>query len=63
MSTSSYKDIYAYLIFIIIFERLRRVDFEIHKFDHQVRIAIDETSPPTKKIINHKYNIHIKSKI
>jgi hypothetical protein len=45
------------------FERLRQIDLEIHKIDHQKHIAVDETSSPTKRIINRKCNTYVKSKI
>jgi hypothetical protein len=46
-----------------IFERLRQIDLEIHKIDHQEHIAVDETSPLIKRIINRKCNTYVKSKI
>jgi hypothetical protein len=44
-------------------ERLSRFDIEIHEVSHQECLAVDETSPPTERIISHKYNTHIKFRI
>jgi hypothetical protein len=47
------------------FERLSRLDIEIHEVGHQERIAVDGDveSLLTEKIISRKYNTHIKSRI
>jgi hypothetical protein len=44
-------------------ERLSRLDLKIHEVGHKERLAVDETSSPTEKIISYKYNTHVKSKI
>jgi hypothetical protein len=41
MSTHPYEDTYAHLTSISIFERLSRIDLEIHEVDHQERLAVD----------------------
>jgi hypothetical protein len=45
------------------FERLSRLDLEIHEIGHQKRLTVDETSPSTERIISRKYNTYIKSRI
>jgi hypothetical protein len=44
-------------------ERLSRLDLEIHKVSHKERSLSTGISPPTEKIINRKYNTHVKSSI
>jgi hypothetical protein len=63
MSTYPYEHIHTYSILMNIFERLSRFDLEIHKVGHQERLAVDVTSPSTKKIINRKCSTHIKYRI
>jgi hypothetical protein len=41
MSTHLYEHMYAYPIPMSISKRLSRLDIEIHKVDHQERIAVD----------------------
>jgi hypothetical protein len=44
-------------------ERLNRLDFEIHEVGHQKRITVDGNVASPKKIINRKYNTHVKYSI
>jgi hypothetical protein len=44
-------------------EKLSRFDFEIYEIGHQSVSLSIETSTPTEKIINSKYNIYVKSNI
>jgi hypothetical protein len=41
MSTHSYEHTHAQFILIRAFERLNRLDLEIHKVGHQERLIID----------------------
>jgi hypothetical protein len=65
MSTHHYEYTYEHPTSMSTSERLNRFDLEIHKVGHQERIAVDEdvVSSLTEKIISHKYNTHIKSRI
>jgi hypothetical protein len=63
MSTHPYEYAHAHPTLISISERLSRLDLEIHEVGHEERIAVDGDITPTKRIISHKYNTHIKSKI
>jgi hypothetical protein len=54
---------HVYPILIITSKRLNRLDFDIHEVGHQEHIAVDGDISPTERIISHKYNTHIKSKI
>jgi hypothetical protein len=63
MSTHFYEHTHAHHTPMSIFERLSRLDLEIHEVGHQERLAVDGTSPPTEKIISRKYNTHVKSRI
>jgi hypothetical protein len=53
----------VYPIIISTYERLNRLDFEIHEVDHQVCLTVDEMSSSIERIINRICNIHVKSKI
>jgi hypothetical protein len=61
MSTYSYEHTYIYLTFMITSERLSRFDLEIHEVGH-LRASL-RTSLHTERIINHKCNTHVKSRI
>jgi hypothetical protein len=63
MSIHPYEYMYIYPITMSTSERLSRLDLEIYEVDHQKYITVDETSPPTEKIISRKYNTHVKSRI
>jgi hypothetical protein len=60
ISTHLYEYIYAHPIPMSSSERLSRLDLKIHEVGHQERLAVEGTSPPTERIISHKYNTHIK---
>jgi hypothetical protein len=60
MITHFYRYMYVRSIFMSNSERLSRLDLKIYEVGHQEYLVIDGTSPPTKKIINHKYNVHVK---
>jgi hypothetical protein len=63
MITHPYKHTHVYSISISTFERLVEL---ILRFTKSVTKSVSMsmgTLPPTEKIINHKYNIHIKSRI
>jgi hypothetical protein len=63
MNIHLYKYTHTHSTHMSTFKRLRQIDLEIYKSDHQEHIAVDETSPPTKRIINRKCNTYVKSKI
>jgi hypothetical protein len=54
---------HTYFIHMNISKRLSRLDLKIYKVGHQERLAIDRDVVSTKKIISHKYNIYVKSRI
>jgi hypothetical protein len=43
--------------------RLSQFDLEIHEVGYQERLIVNGDVPPTKRIINHKCNTHVKSEI
>jgi hypothetical protein len=49
MTTYFYEHMCTYSISINTFEGVSRLDFEIHKVNHQEHLTIDGTSPLTKK--------------
>jgi hypothetical protein len=55
--THSYKYMHAHPTSTSTSERLSRLDLEIHEVGHQEHIV------PTERIISHKYNNHVKSRI
>jgi hypothetical protein len=60
MNTHTYKHTYTHTISMSTSKILSRFDLKIYKVDHQKYLIVDGTSPFTKRIINHKYNNHIK---
>jgi hypothetical protein len=60
MSNYLYEYMQTQYTLITTFKRLSQFDLEIHEVGHSL---LTGTSAPTKKIINHKYNTHIKYRI